>query len=166
MQLTDYCPEWLPILREQEEKVRAEKLTAEDCLAIGLIMNRLAKEKYKKPCSFRIVTGGQTTFSYLMEGTDLFNEWWMDKKLNTCRLSGMSSMRTLVEIGEGNSPLLPDFEQENNFALCGGCFTLKNSAGAVIAYVLCSGMADECDHQLVVDALCEYLRVETGRIVE
>ena len=98
MELTDYKREWLPTLREQEEKIRAEKLTAEDCLAIGLIMNRLAKETYRKPCSFRIVANGQTTFSYLMDGTDLFNEWWMDKKLNTCRLTGMSSLRTLAEI--------------------------------------------------------------------
>ena len=166
MKLTDYQPEWLPILREQEEKLRAESFSAEDCLQIGLIMHRLAKEKYQKPCSFRIVTGGQTTFSFLMDGTDLFNEWWMDKKLNTCRISGMSSIRTLVEVGEGSCPMQPEFEIENNFALCGGCFTVKNAAGTVIAYVLCSGMADECDHQLVADALAEFLQVEIRRIVD
>lgn len=165
MEFSHYEKEWLPVLKKQEEKLRAEALSAEDCLNIGLIMNRLAKEKYVKPCSFRIVTNGQVTFSYLMDGTDLFNEWWMDKKLNTCRISGMSSIRTLIEVAEGLYPLKPEFELENNFALCGGCFPVKDSEGKVVAYVLCSGMAHECDHQLIADALSEYLQIEIPSLI-
>lgn len=160
MEFTNYKPEWLPILKEQEEKLRAEKFTAEDCLCLGLIMTRLSKEKYRIPCAIRIVTNGQITFSHLMDGTDMNNEWWMDKKLNTCRISGMSSIRTLVEVAEGSYPLKKEFELENNFALCGGCFPVRNSAGEVIAYVLCSGMPHYCDHQLIADALSEFLNVE------
>ena len=166
MKYAYYKAEWLPILRAQENDLRSEGFTAEDCLKIGTIMHRLAREKYKRACSFRIVTKGQTTFSFLMDGTDMNNEWWMDKKLNTCRLTGMSSMRTLVETAESAYPMEPEFEIENNYALCGGCFPVRNIAGKVTAYVLCSGMPHECDHQLIADALSEYLGVKIDRVAE
>lgn len=166
MEFAHYKAEWLPILREQENELRSEGFTAEDCLKIGTIMHRLAREKYKRACSFRIVTKGQTTFSFLMDGTDMNNEWWMDKKLNTCRLTGMSSMRTLVETAEATYPMEPEFEIENNYALCGGCFPVKNAESKITAYVLCSGMPHECDHQLIADALAEFLGVRIDRITE
>ena len=94
-----------------------------------------------------------------MDGTDSYNEWWMDKKLNTCRMTGVSSIRSLVEVAEGVRPMEPEFENENNFALCGGCFPLRNAAGKLLGYALCSGMPHQCDHQLIADALSEFLNV-------
>lgn len=166
MEFAFYKPEWLSALRTQEEALRSEGFSAEDCLKLGGVMHRLALEKYRKPCAFRIITNGQVTFSFLMDDTDLNNEWWMDKKLNTCRLTGMSSIRTLVEAAEGEIPMEPEFAIENNFALCGGCFPVRNAAGKVAAYVLCSGMKHYCDHQLIVDALSEFLSIQAPSIVE
>ena len=165
MNFADYKPEWMEILRKQEEVLRFERFNAEDALAIGLIMIRLAKEKYKKAAAFRIITGGQTTFSFLMEGTSTNNEWWMDKKLNTSRLSGVSSILTLVEVAMGLRAMEPEYEKENDFALCGGCFPIKNNAGKVIGYAQSSGMPHACDHQLIADALAEFLGVEIGSII-
>ena len=166
MEFKFYKPEWLEMLRVQEQTLRPERMTAEDCLQLGLIMNRLAKEVYKQPAAFCVITGGQTTFSYLMAGTSTNNEWWMDKTLNTCRMSGVSSIRTLVEVAEGLRPMEPEFENENDFALCGGCFPLRNADGKLLGYALCSGLAHECDHQLIADALAELLGREIPRIVD
>ena len=166
MEFKFYKPEWLEMLRTQEEVLRVEAMPAEDCLKLGLIMNRLAKEVYKRPAAFRVITGGQTTFSYLMAGTSTNNEWWMDKKLNTCRMTGVSSIRSLVEVAEGLRPMEPEFENTNNFALCGGCFPLKNAAGKGIGYALCSGMPHECDHQLIADALSELLGVQIPSLMD
>jgi len=157
MEFNRYCPEWLDVLKAQDDILRVEKLSADDCFKLGEIIVRICKEKYPKPAGIRIITGGQVTFSFLMEGTDNNNNWWMDKKLNTCRMTGVSSIRSLVEVAEGLRPLEPEFENENNFALCGGCFPLKNAAGKVLGYVLTSGLPHECDHQLIVDALGEFL---------
>ena len=165
MEFAMYKPEWLEVLKQQEEKLRVEKMSADDCFALGTIMVGLAKEKYEKPVSVRIVTNGQVTFSFLMEGTSTNNNWWMDKKLNTCRISGVSSIRTLVEVAEGIRPMEPEFEIENNFALCGGCFPLKNAAGKILGYVEDSGMPHEQDHQLLADALAEFLGVEVPSIL-
>jgi len=165
MEFAKYSESWLEILRDQEAKLRMESLSADEALKIGMIMYRLAKEKYLKPISIRIITGGQTTFSFLMEGTSTNNEWWMNKKLSASRLSGVSSILTLVEVAMGLRPMEPEYEKENDFALCGGCFPIKNAAGKVIGYAQSSGMPHECDHQLIADALAEYLNVEIGSIV-
>ena len=165
MEFAKWHESWLEILRDQEAKLRMESLSADEALKIGMIMYRLSKEKYLKPISIRIITGGQTTFSFLKEGTSTNNEWWMDKKLSASRLSGVSSILTLVEVAMGLRPMEPEYEKENDFALCGGCFPIKNAAGKVIGYAQSSGMPHECDHQLIADALAEYLGVEIGSIV-
>lgn len=165
MELGFYRPEWLDVLIEQDEKLRTDAFTAGDALRLGLIMERLAREKYCQPISIRIIIGGHTVFSYLMAGTDSFNDWWMDKKLNTCRMSGVSSIRTLVEIGEGRRAPEPEFENENDFALCGGCWPVRNRQGRLLGYVEASGMTDDRDHQLIIDAVAELLGVEVPSIV-
>lgn len=166
MKFAEYDRAWLPILEEQEQKLRLEALSAPQAWKLGEIMIRLAREKYQKPIALRIITGGQVTLSHLMESTSLNNEWWMDKKLNTCRMTHVSSIRTLVEVAEGLRPMEMEFENENNYALCGGCFPLKNAAGRLLGYVLCSGMPHYCDHQLIADALSELLGVAVASIVK
>lgn len=164
MKFQAYRPEWLPLLRRQEELLRFERFGGEDALAIGLIMVRLAKERYLQPAAFRIIAGGRTAFSHLMDGTSSNNDWWMDKKLRTSRVTGVSSILSLVEIAEGARPMEPELENENDFALCGGCFPIRNGGGKLLGYVLCSGMAHWMDHQLIIDALNEYLRANAPAI--
>ena len=165
MEFNRYKAEWLDILKTQEEKLRVEKFTADDAFALGADMVRLAKEKYNKPAAMRVIIGGQVTFSFLMDGTSMNNNRWMDKKLNTCRMTGVSSIRSLVEVAEGLRPLEPEFENEGDFALCGGCFPLRNAAGKLLGYVLASGLPHECDHQLMIDALSEYLNISVPGIL-
>lgn len=165
MEFTRYQPEWLEILKIQEEKLRMESFTADDAFALGGIIARIAREKYQKPVAMRVILGGQTTFSFLMEGTSMNNNWWMDKKLNTSRMTGLSSIRSLVEVAEGLRPMEPEFKKEGDFALCGGCFPLKNADGRLLGYALVSGLPHECDHQLLVDALSEYLRIPVPGIL-
>jgi len=164
MRLHGYRPEWLDVLRKQEEMLRMEKMTADDALELGMIMIRLARDVYKIPAALRVITGGQTTFSFLMEGTNTNNEWWMTKKINTSRATGTSSIRALVEIGEGLRTPDPEFENDSNYALCGGCFPLRTAGGHLLGYALCSGMPHHKDHQLLADALNEFLKMDAPRI--
>ena len=43
---------------------------------------------------------------------------------------------------------------------------LRNASGKLLGYALCSGLAHECDHQLIADALAELLGREIPRIVD
>lgn len=164
MKFDTYRDEWLNKICTQEALLRVDHFSADDALTLGCTMIRLAREKYRKPAGFRIITNGQITFSFLMDGTDLNNCWWMDKKLNTCRLSGVSSLRTMIELAKDIRPLEPEYENANNFALCGGCFPLRTPADRLLGWVLCSGLPHYCDHQLIADALAEYLDAEIPEI--
>lgn len=166
MKFEHYEREWLDAVRAQEVLLRVDGFNAADALKLGVAMERLAREKYRQPVSIRIILGGHTAFSHLMDGTDSFNEWWMDKKLNTARLSGMSSIRTLMEVAEGHIPAEAEYENENDYALCGGCFPLRRKDGRLIGYIESSGMAHQRDHQLIADALAELLGVEAPGIAE
>ena len=166
MEFVKYKTEWLEIARKQEEVLRLEALSPDDCIRLGLIMVRLAKESYKKSISVRIITGEQITFSHLMEGTSRYNEWWMDKKLNVSRATGMSSFRSLLEIAVAGRAMEPEFENEENYALCGGCFPLRTPAGHLLGYVESSGMKHEEDHQLIADALSEFMGVAVPTCIE
>ena len=165
MEFNRYKKEWLPILAEHEEKLRTEAMSSDQALQLGVIMIRTAKEKYQKPAAMRVVLGGHTVFSFHMDGTSMNNDWWMDKKLNTCRVTGVSSIRSLVEVAEGMRALEPEFENDGDYALCGGCFPLRNAAGKLLGWVLASGLPHECDHQLIADSLSEYLGVQVGSII-
>lgn len=156
MELKEYRAEWLEILRQQEEALRLDRLSSDDALGIANEMIHLAKEKYRHAIAIRIISGGMTVYSHLMDGVSHYNDWWMDKKLNVCRMTGKSSLRTLVEVGEGVVPMEPEFENEDSHALCGGGFPIRRTDGRLLGWVLCSGMKHYDDHQLIVDALCAF----------
>ena len=164
MEFQHYEKEWLETVRRQEELLRTDSFRAEDALRLGLVMVRLARDEYREPIAIRIILGGHTVFSHLMDGTDSGNDWWMDKKLNTARLSGMSSLRTLLEVAEGHIPCEKEYEIVNDYALCGGCFPLREPNGRLIGYAECSGMAHQRDHQLICDALAELLGMDAPRL--
>ena len=164
MEFQKYKAEWLDVVRKHEDLLRVERMTADDALALGTIMIRLAREKYGQPAAFRVITNGQLTFSFLMDGTSLNNCWWMDKKLNTSQRTGVSSLLSLLEVAEGMRPMEPEFELEGSFALCGGCFPLRTPAGRLLGWALCSGLPHYCDHQLLADALADFLGVEVSEI--
>ena len=42
MEFNRYCPEWLDIIKVQEETLRVESMSAKDCLALGTIIAGLA----------------------------------------------------------------------------------------------------------------------------
>jgi len=165
MEFNRYKSEWLDILKIHEEKLRTEAMSSDQAWELGAIMVRLAKEKYQKPAAMRIILGGHVALSFLMDGTSMNNDWWMDKKLNTCRATGVSSIRSLVEVAEGLRSLEPEFEIDGDYALCGGCFPLRNAAGKLLGYVLASGLPHECDHQLIADSLSEFLGVPVPSII-
>lgn len=166
MEFAYYEKPWLDIVARQEEVLRGELLTDVQAMKLGGIMFDLAQNVYKRPAAFRIIMGGQVVFSFLMDGTSLNNEWWMDKKLNTCRVSGVSSIRTLMEAAEGLCPVEPEFENDGSFALCGGCFPYRSAeTGKLLGWIEASGLAHEQDHQLIADALSQLLNIEAPRIV-
>lgn len=164
MDIKYYRSEWLPIVCEQEKLLRLNALTDSDALCICNHIVRLAQERYRKPVSIRIIYHGQVTLSLLMNGTDTFNEWWMDKKLNVCQETRVSSLRSLIEIAEQKRNMPSSFTNDHNYALCGGCFPIRDSEDQLHGWIIASGMTHWYDHQIIADALAAFLNVRIPEI--
>ena len=101
MEFANYRPEWLETLKAQEALLRLESLNSDEAMRLGTIMVRLAKEKYKKPAAMRIITGGQVTFSFLMDGA---GRWSLAPFDDFTRAEGPNGWHTLSVAGEGRDP--------------------------------------------------------------
>ncbi|MBO7711637.1 MAG: heme-binding protein [Lachnospiraceae bacterium] len=155
---------WLDVLKEQEKILRYETFDRETILELGLKIIQTAKKNLNRNVACRIVEDTTVVFAYKGEGTTLENDWWMDRKLATTRLTGMSSLHAAV--AEAYGQIEPFYEgREDNFALCGGCIPVQMKDGRKpYAFVLVSALAHNDDHQVIADAMAEQLGVEIPRI--
>ena len=158
-----YEPQWLEILKEQEEKLRFDVFTREDALDIGLRIIRLAKEKYHGNAAICIMEDDTVVFACKMPGTNMENDWWMRRKLNVSKATGISSLRAYVEIESGLREASWQ-GREGAFAACGGCMPVLMRQGGVFAYIMVSNLEHHVDHQLIADAIAEHLNVTIGSI--
>ncbi len=156
---------WPDIIAKQEETLRFSEFNRETVLELGMNIIKLAKETYNKSVAIRIVEDGTVTFAYKMTGTSSENDWWMDRKLATSRLTGKSSLRSYVDAESGRADA-GWAGREDNFATCGGCFPVFMKDGrAPFAHVLVSNLEHQADHQIIADAMALLLGVEIPSVV-
>jgi uncharacterized protein (UPF0303 family) len=157
--------EWLEPVVKQEELLVFDKFDREDVLALGLRIIDLAKTRYGHGVAVRIVSEGATTFYHMMDGSSLENNWWINKKLNTCQKTGVSSMRAALEFEFGVRKPEEWTSNEGNYVLCGDCMPVRLKNGEIAGYALVSALPHEKDHQLLADAMAEYLGVKIPSII-
>ena len=155
--------EWLRPVIKQEEALVFEQFEQKDVFKLADGIMELALGKYGHGVSIRIILDNVTTFYCLMEGSTLENDWWMTKKLNVCNKTGVSSLRTALEIKFGAKE--PEWaKDEGNFALVGGCIPIKLKNGEIKGYAMVSALPHQLDHQLIADAMAKMLGVEIPSI--
>lgn len=154
--------QWINIVREQEEKLRFDAFTRNDALSIGLMIVRLAKEKYDGNISVSITEDDNVIFCFKMTGTTLENDSWILRKRNVSKATGVSSLRAYLEIENGQREETWS-GRETNFA-CGGCMPILMREGATFAYITVSGLEHNADHQVIADAIAEHLNVTIGTV--
>lgn len=160
-----FNPAWPDILRRQDELLRFDApISNRDALTLGLYAVEVA-EQLEIKMAFRIFTRGAIVFSHHMDGVGLRNDWWLDKKLNTCRETGIANLLLFSEVEAGlRQP--PEFiENESSFAIDGGCVPLKLRDGTVFGYMMASGAPHQFDHECVVRAIARFLNVEIPSVV-
>ena len=154
-----YKKEWLKTVLRQEELLVFEHFSREDALALGLKIIDLAKSKYGG-VAIRIISEDAVTFYYMMEGSSMENDWWMDKKFNVCKKTGVSSLRASLEFEYGIRKPVEWYKNEGNYALVGGCIPVKLKSGETAGYAMVSALDHEKDHQLVADAMADLLKIK------
>lgn len=160
-----YEEKWLETVARQEELLVFDHFSREDGLALGLKIAELAKTKYTN-VGIRILSDDFIVFTYMMEGSTMNNNWWMDKKLNVCRKTGVSSLRAALEFVYGVREKEPWTANEGNYALVGGCIPIRLKSGELAGWALVSALPHEQDHQLIADAMADFLTISIPSILE
>ena len=157
--MTPMQDNWLDIIREQDERLRFDHFTHRDALQIGLNAIKLS-ERFGKGFAIRVVAEGTVLFSYHMEGTGMFHDWYLDKKLNASREAGISTLRLYCEIERGEREKPAFLENTGNYAVDGGCVTMRMRDGSVFGWVEASGGPHEEDHEVATQAIAQLLGIE------
>ncbi|MBQ3411589.1 MAG: heme-binding protein [Oscillospiraceae bacterium] len=152
------------MFRQDELLIFPSPVSNDSALTLGLIIVEEAR-KIGMDFSVRIITNGVTAFSHLMGKTGLENEWWMDKKLNTARETGVSTMRFFCEIQSGMREAPAFLDDLSSYAVDGGCVTLRDWTGHAFGYAIASGNDHQCDHEVVVRAIARFLGTEIPSLI-
>ena len=147
------------ILKQQEEKLIFDHFTNTDAWKLGcFLMDCMEKEQLKAALLIR-QTGGYTLFQAGPEGTDLLNQIWADKKFETVRIFGKSSLRCWFEADE-TGQTLKDHGLEDQCAFAPGAFPIRVKGAGMTAVVSISGLPGLQDHTFLTRALSDWLGAE------
>ncbi|MFC8074686.1 heme-degrading domain-containing protein [Streptomyces sp. NPDC057137] len=140
-------------LEAQEARLVLPHFTYDDAWALGSLLVELSRER-EAPVAIDIRRGGQQLFHCALPGSSVDNGAWIDRKRRVVERYGASSFlvgtrfRAKGSTFEDSSRLDPD-----RYAAHGGSFPITVRGAGVVGTVTVSGLPQEEDHALVVEAL-------------
>ena len=143
----------LDALLAQEEELVLTKFTDADAWELGSWLVNTARDR-GLPIAIDIVRHGHRLFHFAFDGASPDNEQWIRRKAALVNRVGHSSFyegRKLASEGRTieEASLIPETE----FAPHGGAFPLIIKDVGPVGHVAVSGLPQEQDHALVVEAL-------------
>lgn len=145
-------------LEAQEQQLQFDRFSNEDAAELGLALYRTAKEK-NLPVTIDITRNGHQLFHLSMPGTSPDNDQWVARKIKLVNRMGMSSYRVGTLLRSLGMTLEERFELSHyEYAAHGGCFPVILKGTGPIGTITISGLAQEEDHAMVVNAIREYLK--------
>ncbi len=155
--------EWLKLIKKQEAELAFESFDNDDAAQVGQRIAALARDKYKGAVAICIEVDNNVVFSYMMQGTTLENKLWMHRKINVSKITKTSSLLACVE--ERYSGKRWELKSRpDSFAVCGGCWPVQMKEGEPYAYIAVSGLEHYLDHQIIVDAVADFIGRKTETI--
>ncbi len=126
-------------------------------LDMGLKIIDLAKQR-KHSIAVSIDRINHNVFKFVSDGLPADKHNWLRRKANVAKRFEESSLSVKSDLQEGGMSLTETFGlDEREYIAKGGAIPLKNSGIGLIGVVTVSGLSDVEDHQLIVDALNEYI---------
>jgi uncharacterized protein (UPF0303 family) len=139
-------------LEEEWAGLTLARFTEEDALRLGERLVALARER-KAPVVIDIRTADRTLFHAAMPGSAPLNDLWARRKSNLALTFLVPSMLTTLRFRERGSDLSRHGLPPETHALSGGSVPIRVEAAAIVAAATVSGLPEEEDHRLVVEAL-------------
>ncbi|MBE1875166.1 heme-degrading domain-containing protein [Myceligenerans pegani] len=140
---------------EQETELVLTAFTHDDAWRLGSRLTELATER-ELPVTIDIRTGTQQVFHAARPGTTPDNDSWVERKVRVVYRFGASSYRVGLEArakgGDFNATHGLPLQE---YAAHGGAFPIRVAGVGIVGVVTVSGLAQQDDHALVVEALRE-----------
>ena len=148
------------LLIEQEKALVLPEFSEAIAFALGSALREVALANgYGIVADVR--TWDRPLFYMALPGTTGDNPNWVRRKANTVQRLGKSSYRVVVEKSWDGDTFPPRRGLDNaDFVLAGGSFPVRVRGAGLIGAVTVSGLHERDDHRVVVDALCDHLRLD------
>lgn len=144
-------------LEAQEQELQFIRFSNEDAVAGGMCLYETAK-KNNLPVTIDVTRNGHQLFHLSMPGTSPDNDQWVARKIKLVNRMGMSSFRVGTMLRSMGTTLEDRFELSHyEYAAHGGCFPVILKGTGPIGTITISGLAQEDDHAMVVNAIREFL---------
>jgi uncharacterized protein (UPF0303 family) len=144
-------------LLQQEQELQFPKFNEETAWQIGSrLVEKCAREGL--PVTIDIMRGEQQVFHASLAGTSADNDEWIKRKVRVVYRFGHSSfyMGQLLK-SKGKSIEEMYLIPESHYATHGGCFPIIVRGTGMVGAITVSGLPQEDDHKLVVQAIRDYL---------
>jgi uncharacterized protein (UPF0303 family) len=144
-------------LLQEEQELQFTKFNEDTAWQIGgQLVERAVSEGL--PVAIDITRGNHQLFHASLRGTSADNDEWIKRKVRLVYRFGHSSfyMGQLLK-SKGKRLEEAYLLSENDYAPHGGCFPIIIRDTGVIGTITVSGLAQEEDHKLVVQAIKDYL---------
>lgn len=140
-------------LSAQEEELQLQYFNNATAWELGNLI-KAGAEKISAAVSIEVYAFEQIVFSYAMPGTTKDQQDWIRRKRQAVMRFGNSS----YYIGQYNASKNRDFEaiphlDPKEYCAHGGSFPIRIKNSGIIGAVTVSGLPQETDHQLAVDAM-------------
>lgn len=113
----------------------------------------LAKSR-KQRIAIEIIRLNHTIFLYLDDSLPMDKHNWLRRKANVAKQFEESSLNVKNDLEEGNMTLEKTFAlDEKDFLAKGGAIPIFIKNVGMIAIITVSGLHDEEDHKIIIDAL-------------
>jgi len=150
----------LKLLLQEEKDLQFTSFNDVDAWEIGSRLVSMSRSK-ELPITIDITRGEQQVFHFSLKGTSADNDTWIKRKARLVNRFGHSS----YYIGQVLKNLEKNIEEvflikESRYAPHGGSFPIIIKNTGVVGTITVSGLAQEEDHRIVVQAIRNYLGKE------
>ncbi|MGI4827103.1 MAG: heme-degrading domain-containing protein [Janthinobacterium lividum] len=154
----------LPILEEQEQRLRFATFDANSAWALGSRLREAAMER-KAGCSVEIELAGHVLFACVTTGATAGQANWIRRKRNTVHHFARSTYAVGRKLERDGGTLMSRHAlSEIDYAAHGGGFPLWLNGTGPVGSVVFSGLPQRDDHNIVVEVLTTFLGIDVPRL--
>ena len=141
----------------EERELTFDRFTNDDALDLGLLLAGQARSR-ALPIAIEVERGGQRLFHFAATGATPDNAAWIERKQRLVRRMHRSSYAVGLKLAASGKTLADSMgPSAADYAAHGGCFPVVVRGIGLVGTVTVSGLPQRDDHDLVVEAIREFL---------